>query len=63
MKSIRTIELERWFKDMTVEDAIRILLNHNKWMRGDDTIKMCSPTQLWIAIEKCCEALEKRGEN
>lgn len=36
---------------MTLQEAIKILDNHNKWRRGNDTIQMTDPTELGIAIE------------
>ncbi len=59
MKSIRTREIERWYRDMKVEDAIKLLRDHNKWRRGDETLEMAHPTQLGIAIETVCDAAEK----
>lgn len=40
---------------MTLQEAVAILENHNKWRRGDDTIKMAEPKELGIAIDLIVE--------
>lgn len=41
---------------MTLMEAIKTLEEHNKWRRGDETVEMCSPAKLGIAIEMVCKA-------
>ena len=36
---------------MSLDDAIAIIENHNKWRRGDDTVKATDPTNYGIAID------------
>ena len=36
---------------MTLQEAVDILENHNKWRRGDDNIDQTNPTKLGIAID------------
>lgn len=43
---------------MLIPDAIEILKNHNKWRRGDDSIKMVNPTILGKAIDTVVNSLE-----
>ena len=44
---------------MTLQEAIEILDNHNKWRRGDEIIQMINPTDLGIAIDICLKELKK----
>ena len=36
---------------MTLNEAIVIIENHNKWRRGDDAVKATDPTEYGIAID------------
>ena len=43
---------------MTLQEAVAILENHNKWRRGDDTLEMAEPKYLGIAIDLITEYLK-----
>ena len=48
---------------MTLQEAVTLLENHNKWRRGDDTLEMAEPKDLGMAIELIVEPLTpKRDE-
>ena len=36
---------------MNLNEAIIIIENHNKWRRGDDTVKSTDPQEYGIAID------------
>ena len=36
---------------MELKQAVKILSDHNKWRRGDDSIKMVCPAKLGKAID------------
>lgn len=36
---------------MTLQEAVTLLENHNKWRRGDDTLEMVEPKDLGMAID------------
>ena len=40
---------------MTLQEAVTLLENHNKWRRGDDTLEMAEPKDLGMAIELIVE--------
>lgn len=40
---------------MTLQEAVTILENHNKWRRGDDTLEMVEPKYLGMAIDLIVE--------
>jgi hypothetical protein len=40
---------------MTIQEAVALLENHNKWRRGDDTLEMADPKELGIAIDLMVE--------
>lgn len=40
---------------MTLQEAVKLLENHNKWRRGDDTLEMVEPKDLGIAIDLIVE--------
>lgn len=46
---------------MTLDEAIVIIENHNKWRRGDDTIKATDPTQYGIAIDILLKAVKEKN--
>jgi hypothetical protein len=45
---------------MEIKKAIKILKNHNKWRRGDDTINMTDPTLLGIALDTVIEFVDEK---
>ena len=42
----------------TTEELIKIIRDHNKWRRGDDSKPMQNPTELGIALDEICDKLE-----
>lgn len=44
---------------MNIKQAIKILKEHNKWRRGDDTIQMHDPKQLGRAIDMVVSLCDK----
>ena len=40
---------------MTLQEAVTLLENHNKWRRGDETLEMAEPKDLGMAIELIVE--------
>jgi len=44
---------------MTLQEAVTILENHNKWRRGDGTLEMAEPKDLGMAIELIVEHFKK----
>ncbi len=46
-------------KTMKLDEAIKILKNHNKWRRGDDNYILGSPEKLGIAIDLVIKFVEK----
>lgn len=45
---------------MTLNEAIVIIENHNKWRRGDDTVKPTKPTEYGIAIDILLDAVKEK---
>jgi hypothetical protein len=44
---------------MNIEDAIKILEDHNEWRRGKGTHSMTNPTELGIAIDTIIRHFKK----
>ena len=50
-------------KQTALADTIEILIQHNKWRRGDDElVKMPDPTELDLAIDNAVRILKKVQE-
>lgn len=45
---------------MTLNEAIVIIENHNKWRRGDDTVKPTEPKEYGIAIDILLDAVKDK---
>lgn len=45
---------------MTLNEAIVIIENHNKWRRGDDTVKPTEPKEYGIAIDILLDAVKEK---
>ncbi len=45
---------------MNLDEAIIIIENHNKWRRGDDTVKPTEPKEYGIAIDILLEAVKEK---
>ena len=41
-----------------ITEHINLLRRHNKWRRGDESVEMPNPTELGIAIDAVCDAVE-----
>jgi len=48
---------------MKIEEAIKILENHNKWRRGSDELPMAEPYILGIAIDLILLEIKKVVKN
>lgn len=48
---------------MTLQEAVTLLENHNKWRRGDDTLGMVEPKDLGMAIELIVEYFINTKDN
>lgn len=42
---------------MEAVEALELLLRHNRWRRGDDSIEMANPTAIGLAIDVACRVL------
>lgn len=49
--------------DMTEQEALELLKQHNRWRRGDDSVEMANPSELGRAIDVACRALAEHIEN
>lgn len=48
---------------MTINEAIELLKQHNKWRRGFEKTPMTNPTDLGIAIDTIVKHYEKQKKN
>jgi len=48
---------------MTIQKAIEVLEQHNRWRRGDEKIEMAEPKELGIAIEVVVKFVKKTLKN
>jgi hypothetical protein len=44
---------------MTLKEAVKILEQHNKWRRGDDSIPMLAPKDVGVAIDVVLAEVKK----
>lgn len=48
---------------MNLKEAVNILENHNKWIRGDDNFKMADPKKLGEAVDIAVNILKPMSKN
>ena len=44
---------------MSIEEAVKILKEHNQWRLGNDKYQMADPKDLTMAIKTVCDYVEK----
>lgn len=49
--------------DMTEQEALELLKQHNRWRRGDDSVEMGDPKAIGLAIDVACRALAEHIEH
>lgn len=48
---------------MTEREALELLKKHNRWRRGDDSLKMADPRAIGLAIDVACRVLAEHIEH
>lgn len=48
---------------MTEQEALDLLLRHNRWRRGDDSVEMGDPRAIGLAIDVACRVLAEHIEH
>ena len=46
---------------MTTQQLVEFLRGHNRWRRGDESIKQESPTDIGNALDAACDTLENQA--